>query len=535
MKKIVVMLTITFNIFIMVSCPNSLETGNGADPDNQNDSTISEFVTAAYHHGSQENQNLKITYHINQHQEADYGTAYFYLQWPPFPGAQSYKVYHADETGKAYELLPGGLTGTIHYDTFLIYANETDVRYYWVVAVTDKGRTKRPDTIIKVTYDLKINAGGPFMPSNADYTLTVEQSAIIIPAINGIAVTPNSISVYKGATQRFNAEVNAFFEADTTVSWSVNSNLSSIDDTGLLRIGLNETAQTLAVAATSVFNNTIKGAAVVNVEDLGFDPRDVIGTIFVTSGAPSGSGSLAEALSIAKSGDIISIHLSGDKTINASSDYRFNQDYSITIEGNGANITGSAGKLLTIGSIGTGATVKIRRLHFRDNIHAVGLDLNGYGGSAIVESCIFSNLRRGIFTGVDTTIIGCTFFYNNDGAVYRAPDKILQPTGNIFYGNTSENNYNVIGSGDGGSVISLGYNISDYASGNDPNTGSGYNFTTGDITYTGITAPVDTMFRPIDESIIIVPQTLSIYPSKDFNGHDRVYTGGKTSAGAVSN
>jgi len=94
-------------------------------------------------------------------------------------------------------------------------------------------------------------------------TLTVNEA----PAVNSVSVLPKTATVLKGRTQPFTAIVNVDGGADDTVTWSVNSTLSTIDSAGWLSVSPDETATTLTVTATSTFDTTKKDTATVTVRE----------------------------------------------------------------------------------------------------------------------------------------------------------------------------------------------------------------------------------------------------------------------------
>ncbi len=112
--------------------------------------------------------------------------------------------------------------------------------------------------------------------------------------ISGIAVvmvSPDSVSVQKGATKSFTAAVAGIGAIDDTVTWSVNGAAhagTTIDSTGMLTVSVNETAETLIIAATATGDSSKKGTASVTVTD----PPAVKYNLTVNSG--SGSGEYAE-------------------------------------------------------------------------------------------------------------------------------------------------------------------------------------------------------------------------------------------------
>lgn len=85
------------------------------------------------------------------------------------------------------------------------------------------------------------------------------------PAVLGVAVSPKTASVEKGKTLQFTAAVAATGGAPATVSWTVNSTLSSIDANGVLTVGANETASTLTVTATSTADASKSDTATVTI------------------------------------------------------------------------------------------------------------------------------------------------------------------------------------------------------------------------------------------------------------------------------
>ena len=83
-------------------------------------------------------------------------------------------------------------------------------------------------------------------------------------SVSGVTVTPPAASVLKGETAAFTAAVNG----TGTVAWSVEGNTSAattINNSGLLTVGADETAATLTVRATSADVPTVSGTAAVTV------------------------------------------------------------------------------------------------------------------------------------------------------------------------------------------------------------------------------------------------------------------------------
>jgi uncharacterized protein YjdB len=97
-------------------------------------------------------------------------------------------------------------------------------------------------------------------------TVTVKDEPVT-QAVTNVAVLPATADVQKGATQQFTATVTATGGASEAVTWTVSSTAGSTVVNGLLTVAATETATTLTVTATSVFDNTKKGTATVTVKD----------------------------------------------------------------------------------------------------------------------------------------------------------------------------------------------------------------------------------------------------------------------------
>lgn len=76
------------------------------------------------------------------------------------------------------------------------------------------------------------------------------------PSVTSVTVTPATATVGKGQTLQLNATVVTENYAPKAVIWTIDSQLSTISNNGLLTVGANETATTISATATSVFDNT---------------------------------------------------------------------------------------------------------------------------------------------------------------------------------------------------------------------------------------------------------------------------------------
>lgn len=85
------------------------------------------------------------------------------------------------------------------------------------------------------------------------------------PGVTSVTVSPATATVNKGAMLQLNAAVVTEGFAPKSVMWSINSELSTITQNGLLSISPDETANTITVTATSTFDDTKTGTATITV------------------------------------------------------------------------------------------------------------------------------------------------------------------------------------------------------------------------------------------------------------------------------
>ncbi|WP_289198100.1 hypothetical protein [Bacteroides acidifaciens] len=83
--------------------------------------------------------------------------------------------------------------------------------------------------------------------------------------ITSVNVIPSEAEVQTGQNQLFTATVKGTGLYSGAVEWSVNSTKSTIDQTGYLKVAMDETATTLTVTATSTYDSTKKANATVTV------------------------------------------------------------------------------------------------------------------------------------------------------------------------------------------------------------------------------------------------------------------------------
>lgn len=99
------------------------------------------------------------------------------------------------------------------------------------------------------------------------FSTSTFQNAILFttetPAVGTVTVSPATADIAKGSTQQFTATVTTTGSAPKGVTWSVDSEISTINASGLLTVPTTETATSLTVTATSTFDTTKAGTATV--------------------------------------------------------------------------------------------------------------------------------------------------------------------------------------------------------------------------------------------------------------------------------
>ena len=84
-------------------------------------------------------------------------------------------------------------------------------------------------------------------------------------SVTGVTITPASATMLPGTQMVLSASVQTTGLATTGVKWTVNSDISSINQDGLLTVPSRETAATLTVTATSLFDPTKSATATITL------------------------------------------------------------------------------------------------------------------------------------------------------------------------------------------------------------------------------------------------------------------------------
>lgn len=88
------------------------------------------------------------------------------------------------------------------------------------------------------------------------------------PEIVSVTVSPSAATVNKNNMLQLMADVETKGFAPTSVTWTVNSELSTITPNGLLHVGADETAASLTVTATSTYDDTKTGTSTITVPNV---------------------------------------------------------------------------------------------------------------------------------------------------------------------------------------------------------------------------------------------------------------------------
>lgn len=97
-------------------------------------------------------------------------------------------------------------------------------------------------------------------PFNTAIAFTTVESAV-----TGVTVSPATATVNKGSQLQLTGTVATTGLATKGVTWSINSDVSSISPQGLLSVSATETAATITVTATSLYDPTKSGTATITV------------------------------------------------------------------------------------------------------------------------------------------------------------------------------------------------------------------------------------------------------------------------------
>jgi hypothetical protein len=110
-----------------------------------------------------------------------------------------------------------------------------------------------------------------YKDNHGNESAVISDSIYVDSNFHGVILTPGTVSVQKGNTQTFSAVVALVYGYTQDVTWSVSGNSSAetyISSTGVLNVGIGESATTLLVKATSTSSATVYGTATVTVTEI---------------------------------------------------------------------------------------------------------------------------------------------------------------------------------------------------------------------------------------------------------------------------
>jgi hypothetical protein len=188
-------------------------------------------------------------------------------------------VTAVEVTANASEVLPGN---TLQFSAAVTAEGGASTAVNWTIV-----GAKHVNTSISASGLLSVSseetAGAITVKATSTFNSAVyDELTVNVPAIMTINVTPATVSVQKGTTQQFAATVTAVGGATTDVTWSIveaHNAGTTISASGLLTVAAAESATTLTIRATSVFNTNVTGSAIVTVTTAPVTPEVIAVTI----------------------------------------------------------------------------------------------------------------------------------------------------------------------------------------------------------------------------------------------------------------
>lgn len=138
--------------------------------------------------------------------------------------------------------------------------------YYYALdesADTLSTEFRNPETLIR---NLWLHAWRIFSTSPFEQCLAFTKDA---SGVTSVTVSPSTATVTKGQNLQLTAATVVTGITNKSVSWSIDEDSASkgvkINQSGLLQVGVNSTATSITVTATSIYDNTKKGTATITV------------------------------------------------------------------------------------------------------------------------------------------------------------------------------------------------------------------------------------------------------------------------------
>lgn len=127
------------------------------------------------------------------------------------------------------------------------------------VTISPSGALSTSDESVTVTY------------TENGVTKTVSQAITVKakPVVTSVSINPENVTLKQGESQKFSFRIKGENNPSADVTWDVSGAVSedtAIDDTGLLKVAADESAETLTVRVTSVYDNDKYAEATVTIE-----------------------------------------------------------------------------------------------------------------------------------------------------------------------------------------------------------------------------------------------------------------------------
>lgn len=118
-------------------------------------------------------------------------------------------------------------------------------------------------------YTFKVFANGDdILNLDSDFAESNILNYIAPPTVTTVDIDPNTATLTKGGTLKFNAIVNGTNNPPQTVDWTVTNNNSSkttINKDGVLTVAIDETSSALNVVATSTYDTNVNATSSINL------------------------------------------------------------------------------------------------------------------------------------------------------------------------------------------------------------------------------------------------------------------------------
>jgi prepilin-type N-terminal cleavage/methylation domain-containing protein len=192
---------------------------------------------------------------------SDTGTTAEVITWTSSTKKLTYSKNQVDSSGNIIHTNGDTQLLAEHIESFAVDLTEleTSSKVTFSVTLSNQAKTYGADRIVSLRNRVLANQ-----------KKTPEKAAVVSPTVLSVRVSPDTVTMNKGDSQRFKASVRGDNYPSQEVSWSINgsnSSATSIDTTGTLFIANNETSPSIQVIATAVDDRTKTGKADVTIQN----------------------------------------------------------------------------------------------------------------------------------------------------------------------------------------------------------------------------------------------------------------------------